>query len=71
MSERIQHLICLIYPTFEQSLGSRGMSPIFTRCAQIVESGLVSAGLPCSRLLGDDYQVSFYTTVDGGWGVLG
>jgi hypothetical protein len=23
MSERIQHLICLIYPTFEKSFGSR------------------------------------------------
>ena len=26
------------------------MSSIFTRCVRIVESGLVSAGLPCSWL---------------------
>ena len=27
------------------------MSFIFTRCVKIVEAGLVSAGLPCSRLV--------------------
>ncbi len=27
------------------------MSSIFTPCVKLVESGLVSAGLPCSRLL--------------------
>ena len=35
----------------ELSLEARRMSPIFTRCAQIVESGLSSAGLPCFGLL--------------------
>jgi len=33
--------------TFESSLGSWRMPVLFTRCAQIVAAGLVSAGLPC------------------------
>ena len=32
----------------ELSLESRRTQPIFTRCAQIVESGLISASLPCT-----------------------
>jgi len=31
--------------------GLEGCSLFFTLCAQIVESGLVSAGLPCYRVL--------------------
>jgi len=41
----------VVVRTFESSLGSTRMQPIFTRGAQIVEVGLVSAELPCSWLL--------------------
>ena len=37
--------------TFESSLGSRRMPTIFAPYVQIVESGSVSAGLPCYRVL--------------------
>jgi len=36
----------LMLGTFESSLGSGRMLPIFTRCVQIVVSGLISAGEP-------------------------
>ena len=42
--------VCLV-SAFEQSLRSRRIQPIFTPCLQIVLSGLVSAGLPCCRLV--------------------
>ena len=44
-------LMLVVSGAFEQSLGSRRIPPIFTRCVKIVESGLVSAGLPCSWFL--------------------
>ena len=41
-------LMLVVLGTFESSLGSRRMYPIFTPCVRIVDAGLVSAGLPCS-----------------------
>ena len=44
-------LMLVVLRTFESSLGSRRMQPIFTPCVRIVESGLASAGLPCTSLV--------------------
>ena len=41
----------MILRTVEQSLGSRRMLPIFTRCVRIVLSGLISTWLPCYWLV--------------------
>jgi len=44
-------LMLVVLGTFESSLGSRRMPPIFTPCAKIVESGSASVCEPCNRLI--------------------